>query len=281
MPSLTNINNMWHTECEAAERLPEVSKLRNHERVTAPYALVAVFLRPDIVPVGYGACPRRKPKDRSSLFTCDFGLSNRWHVLASSLNRNGEIAMTTLTIKDLNNEVNGEPRLLDIKLGKFLGFKRPRDIRKLVERNREYLERFGSLCAVCRKTGGRPATEYYLNKKQCTYLCAKSDTEIAAEKTVEIVEVYDAAANGTLKPHSGAISKDNIDLAVLLATRIIAEINPHNHKPLHQHINSFAERITELLGKPMKYIPAHVAPVTSSAKEMVGYGVAKREVMAA
>jgi hypothetical protein len=37
------------------------------------------------------------------------------------------------------------PRILDLRFAETLGFERPRDIRKLIERNEHELERYGPL----------------------------------------------------------------------------------------------------------------------------------------
>lgn len=106
-----------------------------------------------------------------------------------------EAALTTgraLTRADLNVTVNHEPRILDVRLAEALGFKRPADIRALIERHRGALERLGAIIRTVRKSGrGRPAAENYLTKKQALFLCTKSETERATDITIEIVEVYD------------------------------------------------------------------------------------------
>lgn len=110
---------------------------------------------------------------------------------------------TSLTIQDLNTEVNHEPRIMDIRLAEFLGFERPRTIRQLIERHKEALEQLGGVCCTVAQTsakGGRPATVYHLNKKQCVFICTKSETAAATEKTIEVIEVYDAHLKGTLQP---------------------------------------------------------------------------------
>jgi hypothetical protein len=44
--------------------------------------------------------------------------------------------------------------------------------------------------------GGRPGKEYWLTKKQCLYLCTKSETPNATEVTIQMVEVFDQVMNG-------------------------------------------------------------------------------------
>jgi hypothetical protein len=66
----------------------------------------------------------------------------------------------------------------DLRLAERLEFARPRDIRQLIERNREELERHGGLrygAANPGSQGGRPSTEYWLNEAQAVLLCMRSD----------------------------------------------------------------------------------------------------------
>lgn len=115
-------------------------------------------------------------------------------------------AVSALTISDINTTVNHEPRILDIRLADALGFAQARDIRKLIERHRKALERFGVICATVAQTspkGGRPARQNWLNKRQALFLCTKSETDRATEITIRIVEVFDevtSAAAGQTPP---------------------------------------------------------------------------------
>ena len=116
-----------------------------------------------------------------------------------------EIAPTTsaLTVADLNTEVNCEPRILDTRLGEALGFERPRVIRELIRRHAPALRALGALTASDESTsskGGRPAKAFWLNRKQCLYVCTKSETDRATEQTIRVVEVYDEVTRGDAAP---------------------------------------------------------------------------------
>src|SRR4051812_24704912 len=96
-----------------------------------------------------------------------------------------------------------EPRIQDWKLAIALGFKAPRQIRELIERNRAELERYGVLS--CRTTNssdplgrGRPAQEYWLNEAQALLVCMKSDAPRAADVRHEVITVYQAWRRGEL-----------------------------------------------------------------------------------
>ncbi|MFY9293365.1 MAG: hypothetical protein WAP03_22090 [Methylorubrum rhodinum] len=100
---------------------------------------------------------------------------------------------------DINTAINGEPRILDVRLGEALGFALPRMIRKLIRRHLATLEQFGKVCATWNKPsdrGGRPSQTYWLSKRQALFITAKSDTERAALVTVQMVEVFDAVTGG-------------------------------------------------------------------------------------
>jgi hypothetical protein len=97
--------------------------------------------------------------------------------------------------------LDDEPRILDLRVAEALDFDRPRNIRKLIERNTEELERHGTLLHHgAKSTGGRPSAEYWLNRNQAICICMKSDAPRAAEVRVEIIAVFAAWLDGRLLP---------------------------------------------------------------------------------
>ncbi|MEH3109003.1 MAG: hypothetical protein PGN22_02730 [Agrobacterium cavarae] len=97
--------------------------------------------------------------------------------------------------------IENEPRALDLDLAKRLGFSRPRDIRKLIERNLPELQRFGVCATVARTSsakGGRPTDEYWLNEEQSLLTAVLSDTDNAAEVRFMIIKVFVAWRKGHL-----------------------------------------------------------------------------------
>jgi hypothetical protein len=75
-------------------------------------------------------------------------------IMAGARQTAGELVVQT---------VEREPRVLDIDLAKRLGFARPADIRKLIERHRESLSKISVLATVAKtsgSTGGRPTDEF-------------------------------------------------------------------------------------------------------------------------
>ena len=93
--------------------------------------------------------------------------------------------------------IDGEPRIEDIRLAQLMGFKNPKNIRKLIARYLPTLERFGialqrgALSPVGMWGGQQPVTITYLNRRQALFLATKSGTPQAAEVTVQMVEVFD------------------------------------------------------------------------------------------
>ena len=103
-----------------------------------------------------------------------------------------------LTTSDINTTVNHEPRILDVRLAEALGFARPRDIRKIIERYKMDLERFGTCASVAHVVRGNKTTEYYLTEKQALYLCTKSKAEKAVDITIQMVKVFHLVQHGQL-----------------------------------------------------------------------------------
>ncbi len=100
---------------------------------------------------------------------------------------------------------NDEPRVHDLRLAEALGFAHPRQIRELISRNREELERYGP--ASCHTTvvdrpqgGGSTATEYWLTEGQALLVCIKSETARAPDVREELIKVFMAWRHGHLVP---------------------------------------------------------------------------------
>ncbi|WP_417624979.1 hypothetical protein [Paremcibacter congregatus] len=104
----------------------------------------------------------------------------------------------TLSASDLDSSITKEPRIHDERIGERLGLSRPRDIRKMIERNRSELESFGSLAPRCRKSRGQDFDEYWLNEEQALLICMFARTDRAAEVRREVITVFTAWRKGTL-----------------------------------------------------------------------------------
>lgn len=106
-----------------------------------------------------------------------------------------------LTVYDLNTTVNHEPRFSHRRIAEALGFVQRHKIAHLIERHLEALQRFGEVPSTVDGSGpkgGRPGKTYWLNKRQCLYICTKSETPKATEATILMVEVFDAYLQGKL-----------------------------------------------------------------------------------
>jgi len=109
-------------------------------------------------------------------------------------------------------------------LAERLGFSRPMDIRKIIHRNREKLNKFNHIATVAREAelgGGakREVSEYYLNQKQAAFICMKSETDNAFEVQMEIIKVFDAYLSGDL------VKADNKQASLGLHTKRDVQIN--------------------------------------------------------
>ena len=136
--------------------------------------------------------------------------------------------------------VEGEPRIHDLMLAERLKFERPRDIRKLIERNRDALERHGPLRhhgAMVEIGSGarRETTEYWLNEAQALVICTKSNTAVAEEVTGEIITVFIAWRHGELVPVSSQVTLTSI-----------GELFEEKLAPVHRDIANVRLEITEV-----------------------------------
>lgn len=115
-----------------------------------------------------------------------------------SIRKGNHIMTNLITISDLNTSFDNEPRILDIQLGELLGMSQPRNIRQLLESNRQELERYGIICThnVQNQKRGRPATEYYLNEPQSLLIMLRSDAPRAPEARKQVIDVFMSYRNG-------------------------------------------------------------------------------------
>lgn len=95
--------------------------------------------------------------------------------------------------------VEGEPRVLDTELAAALGYAVPAQIRRLIGSHEDSLKAFGTLITATVKTGGRPATAYYLNKPQAVFLTTQAGTPTAVAVTVQVIQKFDAYERGLIQ----------------------------------------------------------------------------------
>lgn len=94
---------------------------------------------------------------------------------------------------------DGQPRVLDVDLGRRLEYSQPRLIRRLIKRLDEGGRLVGDLCAAVARSGGRPSTEYWLTKKQVYKVIANAETDKADECLNLMIDVFDAWVEGRAK----------------------------------------------------------------------------------
>ena len=92
----------------------------------------------------------------------------------------------------------GEPLAKDVDVAKWLGFERPRDFRKLIDRHAEALGEVSRHRGAkpSAPTGGRPEEGYLLREDQALYLAAKSETPNAQLVLKTLIAVFMAARRG-------------------------------------------------------------------------------------
>lgn len=98
------------------------------------------------------------------------------------------------------SEIDGEPRARDTDIAQRLGFERPRDIRKLIERKMQEMQTFGTCATVARVVRGNAVTEYWLNEEQALLIASVSDAERAPEVRAMLIRVFVAFRRGHLAP---------------------------------------------------------------------------------
>lgn len=89
-------------------------------------------------------------------------------------------------------------RIQDLELARLLGFERPRDVRKLIDR---WAADLGEVsrhrgAKPSGSQGGRPEEGYLLSEEQALFITAKSETEKATEILKVIIAVFVAARRG-------------------------------------------------------------------------------------
>jgi hypothetical protein len=129
--------------------------------------------------------------------------------------------------------VEGELRIRDVDLGARLGFANPIDIRKLIRRYAADLGQMGVLASVAKapdSQGGRPAIEFYLNRRQAIFITAKPETAEATDTTIEVIERFDANERGdidVLRPDHAVLTPDDRSAVGGIIKRVVAnQIRP-------------------------------------------------------
>lgn len=104
-------------------------------------------------------------------------------------------AVALFTLSDIEAGVDAEPRIQDVLLADRLGYSRSRDIRQMIERNRDELQAYGNVAVRCRavETGNgsiKEVKEFYLNESQGLLVCMFAKTPRAAAVRKALIEVF-------------------------------------------------------------------------------------------
>jgi hypothetical protein len=139
-------------------------------------------------------------------------------------------------------EFDGEARVQDLRLGEVLGFDRPRDVRKIIQRNEAELVRYGLVCAAMAQTlsrrgraEGRPTKEYHLNEAQALLICMFSETHRAADAREQIIRVFLAWRHGHLVEDRqwAAMERRIAQLEKLIKSQMLAETTGFSRAVTH------------------------------------------------
>jgi hypothetical protein len=109
--------------------------------------------------------------------------------------------IAVLSENDFRRAEDDMPRIVDWRLAQALGFEEEHQLRRLIERHRERLEKFGTFVhRELKSTGGRPRHEYRLNFEQAIFIVVKSDAANADSVTIHVIQIYGMWARGELLP---------------------------------------------------------------------------------
>jgi hypothetical protein len=100
-------------------------------------------------------------------------------------------------------EFEGEPRVMDVRLGEALGMAQPLNIRKVIEKNAAELARYGPIHAaremVLLGSGARrEVTVYYLDEPQTLLICMLSRAPNAPDAREQMIRLCMAYRHGKL-----------------------------------------------------------------------------------
>lgn len=136
--------------------------------------------------------------------------------------------------------IEGEPRARDTDIAERLGFGRPRDIRKLIERNLPEIENFGTCATVARVVRGNPSIEYWLNEEQSLLVAVLSDAQNAPAVRAMLIKTFVAWRRG----HLPAV--DPQALARQIAAIVDEKLARHNNSLVTQMLpNAVAGHFNE------------------------------------
>lgn len=109
----------------------------------------------------------------------------------------GALALSRADLRD----IDGEPRVHDVRLADVLGFGRARRVRDIISRHQAELLSHGFLPQIAAKINpgrGRPERHFLLNEAQAVLVTMFSRTEQAEAARTQIIKVFLAYRHGQL-----------------------------------------------------------------------------------
>ena len=115
-----------------------------------------------------------------------------------------------------------EPRVRDIDLAVRLGMKNPKAIRQLIKTHWRKLNEINTVIELTQRhaTNGTAFTEYYLDRRQSTFIAGRSGTAASDDVLMELVEVYHRWREGNLPMHPAATTNLATDAQLAILTQI-------------------------------------------------------------
>lgn len=150
----------------------------------------------------------------------------------------------------LVEEHEDEPRIRDLELAERLGFERPRDIRRLIERHSEALGRRVTVTRLSGNRNGQEVEEQWLTEAQALYICAKSEAARAIEITKAVIQVFVAFRKGQLtRPQEAGLG--TVEAVTLLGQKIGETILvrvDQRFDTMQTEVNEVKQRLTLIEG---------------------------------
>lgn len=149
-------------------------------------------------------------------------------------------------------EVEGIPRTRDLELADRLGFRRPHELRRLIQRNMGEIESHG-VCVTVTKTsglaGGRPGREFWLNEEQSLLVAILSEAPNAPAVRSMLIKVFVAWRRGHL---------DSVDLPADIRETLrrvdgMLKMTAHKVTEIEKHVDQRVDQLIEALAVPRQW----------------------------
>jgi hypothetical protein len=166
-----------------------------------------------------------------------FKPNTRGSALEVAANGNAAPAFQSLAVA----EFEGEPRIRDLDLAERLGFDRPRDIRKLIERHMPEINGLGICATVAQNHGGgrgRPSKEFYLNEEQALLVAVLSDAPQAPAVRAMLIRTFVTYRRGQLETPATLTDTESRKVIGGIVKAVV-------HKEIAEAIPSLVDRLVE------------------------------------